>query len=212
MKIDRFKAQIDDLQRSNRYNVSMFGTGAKNSGLAIRGLRCESASLPGRGFFSVEESEYGPKRVIPHKPQYDQFDCSFYLTNDMEDRELIELWQTTMNGFSGGNFHSRFHDDYKGIIIVEALNQNLRPNYRCMMIDAFPVQLGVVNFGFANADVVKFNAQFRYRHWVGSFLNSKQRGLITGFMGKHLNKLDRKIRNKIEEDMFGDMNFIHRTN
>ena len=58
MKIDRFKAQIDDLQRSNRYNVSMFGTGAKNAGLAIRGLRCESASLPGRGFFSVEESEY----------------------------------------------------------------------------------------------------------------------------------------------------------
>ena len=50
MKIDRFKAQIDSLQRPNRYNVSMFGTGAKTSGLSIRGLKCDSASLPGRGF------------------------------------------------------------------------------------------------------------------------------------------------------------------
>ena len=29
MKIDRFKAQIDSLQRNNRYNVAMFGTGHK---------------------------------------------------------------------------------------------------------------------------------------------------------------------------------------
>ena len=153
MKIDRFKAQIDDLQRSNRYNVSMFGTGAKNSGLAIRGIRCESASLPGRGFFSVEESEYGPKRVIPHKPQYDQFDCSFYLTNDMEDRELVEMWQSTMNGFSGGNFHSRFHDDYRGIIYLEALDKYDKTNYRCIMTDAFPVQLGQVSFEIGRAHV-----------------------------------------------------------
>ena len=53
MKIDRFKSQIDNLQRANRFNVAFFGTGGKNSGLAIRGIRCESASLPGRGFFQL---------------------------------------------------------------------------------------------------------------------------------------------------------------
>ena len=70
MKIDRFKAQIDNLQRSNRYAVSFFGTGAAVTGLAIRGIMCESATLPGQGFFASEDSEYGPKRAIPHKPQY----------------------------------------------------------------------------------------------------------------------------------------------
>ena len=203
MKIDRFKAQIDDLQRSNRYNVSLFGTGAKNSGLAIRGLRCESASLPGRGFFSVEESEYGPKRVIPHKPQYDQFDCSFYLTNDMEDRELVEMWQSTMNGFSGGNFHSRFHDDYRGVIFLEALDKQDRTNYRCIMTDAFPVQLGQVSFGYTNSEPAKFNAQFRYRFWESEFTSSKPSNLIIGFMDKHLNKLENKVRSKIEDAVFG---------
>ena len=203
MKIDRFKAQIDDLQRSNRYNVSMFGTGAKNSGLAIRGIRCESASLPGRGFFSVEDSEYGPKRVIPHKPQYDQFDCSFYMTNDMEDRELIEMWQGTINGFSAGNFHSRFHDDYRGLIYLEALDKYDKTNYRCAMTDAFPVQLGQVAFGTANTDIQKFNAQFRYRFWESEFNNSKPSNLFMGFIDKHLNKLENKVRGKIEEELFG---------
>ena len=70
MKLDRFKAQIDGLQRLNRYNVAMFGMGPLVAGLAVRGLRCETANLPGRGFFTQEESEYGPKRAIPHKQEH----------------------------------------------------------------------------------------------------------------------------------------------
>ena len=165
MKLERFKAQMDNLQRPNRYNISMFGTGAKTGGLSIRGLKCDSATMPGRGFFTQEESEYGPKRAIPHKPQYDQFDCSFYMTNDFEERELIELWQSQMNAFQGGNFHSRFHDDYTGVILLEMLNRYDQVNYRCIMTEAFPLQLGVINVGYENADVMKFNAQFRYRYW-----------------------------------------------
>ena len=203
MRIDRFKAQIGNLQRANRYNVSFFGTGGKNSGLAIRGIRCETAALPGKGFFAVEDSEYGPKRAIVHKPQYDAFDCSFYLTNDMEDRELIELWMSTMNGGSSQNFHSRYHDDYTGLIYLEALDNTDGVNYRCIMTDAFPVQLGVVNFGYANSEVQKFNAQFRYRFWESEFLNSKQDGLITGFMDKHISKLENKVRRKVEDAVFG---------
>ena len=203
MKIDRFKAQIDSLQRNNRYNVAMFGTGAKNTGLAIRGIKCDSATLPGRGFFSVEESEYGPKRAIPHKPQYDAFDCSFMLDNSFEDRELIELWMSTINGFQGGNFHSRFHDDYTGVIMVEALDKRDNVNYRCVMTDAFPVQLGVVTFGNADADITKFNAQFRYRYWHGEFTNSKPSNLFVGFMDKHLSKFSNKVKGKIEDAIFG---------
>ena len=209
MNIDRFRSKIDNLQRSNRYNVSMFGTGGKTSGLSIQGIKCETATLPGQGFFMSEDSEYGPKRAIPHKPQYDVFDCTFMLTNDFEDRELLELWLNQVNGFSAGNFHSRFHDNYRGVVIVEALDMIGRPNYRCIMSDAFPVQMGVINLGYANSEIAKFNVQMRYRHWTGEFTNSKQDGLITGFMDKHLNKLDRKIRNKIEEDMFGDLDSFY---
>ena len=64
MKIDRFKAQMDSLQRGNRYNVAMFGTGTKNGGLSIRGLKCDSASFR-RGFFMQEESEYGTSKNNP---------------------------------------------------------------------------------------------------------------------------------------------------
>lgn len=203
MKIERFKAQIDNLQRGNRYNVAMFGTGTKNVGLSIRGIKCESATLPGKGFFTVEESEYGPKRAIPHKPQYDAFDCSFILDNSFEDRQLIELWMSTINGNAEGGFHSRFHDDYTGVIMVEALDKQDNVNYRCVMTDAFPVQLGVVNLGNENGDITKFNAQFRYRYWHGEFTNSKPSNLFMGFMDKHLSKFSNKIKGKIEDKIFG---------
>jgi len=203
MKIERFKAQIDNLQRSNRYNVAMFGTGAKNGGLSIRGIKCDSATLPGKGFFTVEESEYGPKRAIPHKPQYDAFDCSFILDNSFEDREIIELWMSTINAGHEGNFHSRFHDDYTGIIMVEALDRQDNVNYRCVMTDAYPVQLGQVTLGNENGDITKFNAQFRYRYWHGEFTNSKPSNLFMGFMDKHLSKFSNKIKGKIEDKIFG---------
>ena len=202
MKIERFKAQMDGLQRANRYNISMFGTGAKTGGLSIRGLKCDSATMPGRGFFTQEESEYGPKRAIPHKPQYDQFDCSFYMTNDFEERELIELWQSQINSFQSGNFHSRFHDDYRGVILLEMLDKNDFVNYRCIMTDAFPFQLGVINVGYENTDVMKFNAQFRYRYWNSEFTNSKPSNLITGYLDKYFSKLGNKVRGKIEDAIF----------
>ena len=203
MKIDRFKANIDGLQRNNRYNIAMFGIGSKVSGINIRGLRCDTATVPGRGFFTNEESEYGPKRAIPHKPQYDQFDCSFYLTNDMEDRELIEGWQSNVNGMREGHFHSRFHDDYNGIIMLEMLDKNDLVNYRCVMTDAFPLQLSVVNLGYENADITKFNAQFRYRYWTSEFVNSNQSNLITGYLDKYLTKKGVEVRGRIEDAIFG---------
>ncbi len=203
MKIDRFKAQIDGLQRNNRYNVAMFGMGNLNNGLAVRGLKCESANLPGRGFFTQEESEYGPKRAIPHKPQYDQFDCSFYMTNDFEDRELIEMWQQSINGLHTGNFHSRFHDDYIGLIYLEMLDKHDNVNYRCVMTDAFPLQLGAVTVGYENADVMKFNAQFRYRYWYSEFNNRKPSNLFTGFLDKALGKVTNNLKGKIEDAIYG---------
>lgn len=207
MKIDRFKAQMQTgVQLANRFNVAMFGTGAKNSGLNITGMKCTSASIPGRGFFTVEDSEYGPKRAIPHKPQYDQFDCEFLITNDFEEKQLVEMWQSTMNTYQSngnkGTFHSRFHDDYTGIIIVEALGKNDRVNYRCIMTDAYPVQIGVSTLSQESSDILKFNTQFRYRYYHTEFTNSKPDNLLMGFMDKHINKFGDKLRGKIEDAIF----------
>ena len=71
------------------------------------------------------------------------------------------------------------------------------------MTDAFPVQLGQVSFGYTNSEPAQFNAQFRYRCWESEFTNSKPSNLIIGFMDKHLNKLENKVRSKIEDAVFG---------
>ncbi len=207
MKIDRFKAQMQTgPQMANRYTVAMFGTGDKNNGLAIKGIKCTSATIPGRGFFTVEDSEYGPKRAIPHKPQYDQFDCEFLLTNDFEDRQLIEVWQSTMNSYqsngTAGAFHSRFHDDYTGVIMMEAMDKYNNVNYRCIMADAYPIQIGVMSMSQDSSDILKFNCQFRYRYWHSEFTSEKPSNLFMGFMDKHMNKFTNKVKGKIEDAIF----------
>ena len=110
---------------------------------------------------------------------------------------------STINGGHTGGFHSRFHDDYTGVIMVEALDKYDNVNYRCVMTDAFPVQLGVVNLGNESGDITKFNAQFRYRYWHGEFTNQKPSNLFIGFMDKHLSKFSNKVKGKIEDAVFG---------
>ena len=111
-----------------------------------------------------------------------------------EDRELIEGWQSSVNGMRSGHFHSRFHDDYVGIIMLEMLDKRDLVNYRCIMTDAFPLQLSVVNLGYENSDITKFNAQFRYRYWTSEFVNSNQSNLITGYLDKYLTKKGVEVR------------------
>ena len=54
-------------------------------------------------------------------------------------------------------FHSRFHDEYTGVIYLEQLDKYNNVNYRCIMVDAFPVQLAQMSFGYASSDIAKFN-------------------------------------------------------
>ena len=110
------------------------------------------------------------------------------LTNDFEDRQLIELWMDSINGGQIGNFHSRFHDDIL-VLSMLGLDKFDNVNYRCVMTDAFPVQLGVVNLSNESGDITKFNAQFRYRYWHGEFTNQKPSNLLIGFMDKHIKSL-----------------------
>ena len=83
------------------------------------------------------------------------------------------------------------------------LDKNDLVNYRCIMTDAFPLQLSVVNLGYENSDITKFNAQFRYRYWTSEFVNSNQSNLITGYLDKYLTKKGVNIRGKIEDAIFG---------
>ena len=60
--IDRFVSNFDTGARANRFQADFFGP----MGLSLEGLRCDTASLPGRTIESTPWSEYGQKRQMPN--------------------------------------------------------------------------------------------------------------------------------------------------
>ena len=190
------------MARTNRYNVAMFGTGSAVGGLAVRGIHCISATMPGRGFMTKTPIEFGPRRTVPTAPQFDAFDCTFRLENHMEDRELIEKWQEAIYS-PAPDFYMHYFDDYKGMLYLEQLDMYDQVTYRGILVDAWPMQMGVMQFSADSVnDVQTMTAQFNYRFWYSEFTNSKPDTFIGGIIQKFGKKLGRKITSKIEDVLF----------
>ena len=202
MKIDRFKAQVNSMARTNRFNLAMFGTGGAVSGLRMRGLHCTTAVMPGRGFMTKTPIDYGPRRTVPTMPQYDAFDCTFRLENHYEDRELLEKWQEAV--FSPApDFYMNYLDDYKGISYLEQVDHYSQVTYRGVMVDAWPMQIGVSTFSAdSNNEIQTVTGQFNYRFWFSEFTNSKPDTFLGGILQKFGKKLGRKITSKLEDVVF----------
>jgi len=224
MKIDRFKQSIDNLPRANNYTCSLFAnlsvdhkdpavddegtatgetTDRRNTSvLRMRGIRCESMSVPGRGFLTHTPTEHGPRRTVPLAPMYDPFDCIFQLENSYEDRQQLEMWQQHMAS-PASEFYSNYFDNYKGTIYLEQLDKYGQVIYRCVLADAWPLQLGQLQFSSGSGDFTKCNAQFMYRYWHSEFTNSKADNFLGGVIQKFGKKLGRRIAKKLENEIFG---------
>ena len=98
LNIDQLRYQFDQGARANRYEVNFF---CPALGLNLEGVRCITASLPGRQLETADWSEYGPTRKLPYQIGMDGQEVSFTFICDSSfaDRFLIEAWQSAI--FSG---------------------------------------------------------------------------------------------------------------
>ena len=73
--IDKLRYNFDQGARPNRYTVDFY---CPPLGIALEGLRCQTASLPGRQLETGDFSEYGPTRKLQEKADYEfSFDADF---------------------------------------------------------------------------------------------------------------------------------------
>ena len=95
LNIDKLRYQFDQGARPNRYTVDFF---CPNLGLNLEGVRCVTASLPGRQLETADWSEYGPTRKLPYNLGMDGQEVSFTFICDSSfaDRFLIESWQSAI--------------------------------------------------------------------------------------------------------------------
>lgn len=97
LSIDSLRYQFDQGARPNRYTVDFY---CPPLGLTLEGVRCITASLPGRQLETGDVSEYGPIRKIPFNVGMDGQEVSFTFVCDSSfaDRFLIEAWQEAIFG------------------------------------------------------------------------------------------------------------------
>jgi len=90
--IDKLRYNFDQGARPNRYTVDFY---CPPLGIALEGLRCQTASLPGRQLETGGFSEYGPTRKLPFNLSMDGQEVSFTFVCDSSfaDRYIIDAWQ-----------------------------------------------------------------------------------------------------------------------
>jgi len=90
--IDKLRYNFDQGARPNRYTVDFY---CPPLGIALEGLRCQTASLPGRQLETGDFSEYGPTRKLPFNLSMDGQEVSFTFVCDSSfaDRYIIDAWQ-----------------------------------------------------------------------------------------------------------------------
>ncbi len=92
LNIDSLRYQFDQGARPNRYTIDFF---CPQLNLKLEGLRCVTASLPGRQLETADWSEYGPTRKLPYQIGMDGQEVSFTFVCDstFADRFIIDAWQ-----------------------------------------------------------------------------------------------------------------------
>ncbi len=93
--IDKLRYNFDQGARPNRYTVDFY---CPPLGIALEGLRCQTASLPGRQLETGDFSEYGPTRKLPFNLSMDGQEVSFTFVCDSSfaDRYIIDAWQSAI--------------------------------------------------------------------------------------------------------------------
>ena len=131
------------------------------------------------------------KKLPPHIVLQESKEVIFYLENPLPSEITIPTWMTY------------FPDDYKGMIYLEQLDNLHQVIYRGIMVDAWPMQIGVMNMSSDNKDTIQeVNAQFNYRFWYSEYTNSKPDTFLGGILNKFGKKIGSKITSKLEDMVF----------
>jgi hypothetical protein len=198
LSIDKFRSVMDSGARTNRYLVDIHCP--KLGDISIEGLRCISATLPGRQLETTDFSEYGPIRKMPFNVGNDggQISFTFLCDSSFTDRFIIEAWQTLIysgeteaNVGSSVNPQFMYYNDYIGEIDITQLRLDGGNALTYNLTEAYPVSFSPQPLSYETSDdIMKFEVDFAFRTFTTQYTN-RDEGFIDGLNkgGKMLNAL-----------------------
>ena len=164
--IDRFVANFDTGARANRFQADFFGP----MGLSLEGLRCDTASLPGRTIESTAWNEYGQKRQMPNAVNDGgETTFSFFCDQAFADRLIIEAWQSLV--FTAGEGSQlqpvfNYYNDYVGEVHITQYRTDGGSALKYKLYECYPKVIDPMALDANTPDsILKFGCTIAYRGW-----------------------------------------------
>jgi hypothetical protein len=162
------------LASSNKFEVDIFfhnGNSTKEMN-----LMCDTAQIAGKNIQSTVDLQYGIRREIAYgAPTYDPLTLTFYCTENLAEKKLLDNWQqqmvkTSAGGSSnnGGTFDVGYYDDYakNGKIIITKLSVTGETVYKHEYREAYPKTIASIDLSHGiSAGPMKVTATFNYIYW-----------------------------------------------
>ena len=164
--IDKFKANFDIGARANRFQADFFGP----MGLSLEGLRCDTASLPGRTIEGTMWGEYGQKRSMPHAVNDGgETTFSFFCDQTFADRLIIEAWQSLVYTAGEGNQLQptfAYYNDYIGEVHITQYRVDGNSAMKYKLYECYPKAFDPMALDSNTPDsILKFGCTIAYRGW-----------------------------------------------
>jgi len=194
--IDKFRYNFDSGARPNRYTVDFY---CPPLGIAMEGLRCTNASLPGRQLEAQDFSEYGPVRKLPYNITMDGQEVTFEFVCDsaFADRFVIEAWQSAIYQ-GGGNIQAKlseedgaidsyyksdrmgssikptfaYYDEYVGEVVIKQITRSNENALVYRIHEAYPLAFAPMELSYdSDNQLMKFQCTFAFRTWDSEYGN-----------------------------------------
>lgn len=222
LNIDRLRFNFDQGARANRFLVNLF-LPEKLSGFKFEGIRCISATLPGRTLETTEFSEYGATRKMPFQTQHDEATFTFLCDSSFADRFIIDAWQSIVYTGSEGTGNSAmpifsYYNDYVGQVEITQLTRKGDNALKYTLYEAYPVAFAAQDLSWESTDeIMKFECTIAYRTFDVSYekpsnVSGLNRGIrsisalrdLLGVFGNKSNTLNR-FENRLRDlsSLFG---------
>jgi len=142
--------------------------------IADLNLMCDSATILGKNIQSIADLQYGVRREIAYaSPTYDPLILSFYCTEKLEEKKLLDKWQRLMVktpvGRTGDSFDVGYYDTYAkdSKILLTKLGVDGQKTFAYEYRETYPKTITAIELSHeASTTPMKVSATFNYVYWV----------------------------------------------
>lgn len=145
-------ASADFVSATNRYggDNSLVQIGNAANGNQQVNISCHTMTMPQRSLMTYEiKQNFAPVR-LPYSATYDPVTFSFYADNRYSQRDFFDAWQGAVTNIGSNTMN--FYKEYVSDIRLIAQDDAGRDTYAVTLFDAYPLNIGLVDFSYAQAN------------------------------------------------------------